>query len=312
MGAKPTWGTVSTVRGAAPDILRFVAYHLDLGVDRMHVYLDEPCPKAFNALNRHPKVEVRNCDDGYWANRQRARPDKHQVRQTANASFTYRKASEDWLLHIDLDEFLWPYRPVADLLAGVAPDTPFVRVRPEEAVAEAKDLYKAYIPSGPDRAATVQALYPNYGSFVKGGFLSHLQGKVFARTGLPGINFRIHGLFQHGERLICKAELAEAALCHRHAPDWENWLAHYRFRLERGSYKPGMTPNVPRDEGGMNMNELLGWIEAEEGIDGLRAFFDEISGAHPDVRARLEQHGLIRHRPLDLDRKLAKHFPGSI
>jgi len=310
--SRPSWGIVSTVRGSTPDILRFVAYHLDLGVDRMHIYLDEPNPKAFNALNRHPKVEVRNCDDGFWANRKRARPEKHQTRQTANATFTYRKASEDWLAHIDVDEFLWADRPMAQLLAEVPPEIPGVRVRPIEAMAGGADLYKAYIPTGPNRDGLVQALYPNYGAFVLGGFFSHVQGKLFVRTGLPKISFRIHNLFQNGEILPCKVELPDVDLCHRHAPNWDHWLAHYRFRLERGSYQPGMSPNVARDRGGMNMNELLSWIEAEGGMDGLRAFFDEISGADSGVRARLEGQNLIRHRPLELDEKLGKHFPGSI
>ncbi len=312
MVGSPTWGIVSTVRGSAPDILRFVAYHLDLGVDRMYIYLDEPNPKAFNALNRHSKVAVRNCNDGFWANRKRERPEKHQTRQTANATFTYRKASEDWLAHIDVDEFLWPERSVAKLLAEVPDEIPGMRVRPIEAIAGGDDLYKAYIPTGSNRDSIVQALYPNYGAFVLAGFFSHVQGKLFARTGLPKISFRIHNLFQNGDPLPCKGELPSVDLCHRHAPDWEHWLAHYRFRLKHGSYQPGMSPNVARERGGMNKNELFSWIEAEEGMDGLRAFFDEISGADADVRKRLEQQGLIRHRPLDLDQKLRKHFPGSV
>lgn len=306
------WGIVSTVRGAASDILRFAAYHLDLGVDQMYLYLDEPNPKAFNALNRHPKIEVRNCDAGFWAYRQRERPDKHQIRQTANASFTYRKADTDWLAHIDVDEFLWSERPIAEVLSDVSKDIPGVRIRPIEAIANVDDLYKAYIPKSPDREDIVQSLYPNYGAFVLGGFFSHVQGKLFARTGLPQINFRIHNLFQNGEILPTRTELTEVDLCHRHAPDWDHFLAHYRFRMERGSYQPGMSPNVPRDQGGMNKNELLSWIEAEEGLSGLRAFFDEISGADPAVRARLEQRDLIQHRPLSLDQKLGKHFPGSV
>ncbi|WP_170759635.1 glycosyltransferase family 2 protein [Ruegeria lacuscaerulensis] len=308
----PSWGIVSTVRGSALDILRFAAYHLDLGVDRMHLYLDEPNPKAFNTLNRHPKIEVRNCDDGFWANRKRERPEKHQTRQTANATFTYRKTDLDWLVHIDVDEFLWSERPIVQHLAEVPDHIPVVRVRPIEAMAGGADLYKAYIPASQNREAIVQAVYQNYGAFVKCGFLSHVQGKVFARTGLPRISYRIHSLFQNGERLPRKAELSGVDLCHRHAPDWEHWRAHFQFRLERGSYQAGMSPNVPRELGGMNMNELLSWIEAEEGTAGLRAFFNEMSGSTPDVRARLEQHGMIRHRPLDLDQKLRKHFPGSI
>ncbi len=308
----PTWGTVSTVRGPAPDILRFVAYHLDLGVDRMHIYLDEPNPKAFNTLNRHPKVEVRNCDDEFWAYRQRERPDRHQTRQTANASFTYRNTDLDWLAHIDVDEFLWSSNPIRDQLQSVPSETQAVRIRPVEALSSGDDTYKAHIPSGPDREGLVQSIYPNYGGFVLGGFLSHVQGKLFVRTGMKNLSFRIHNLFQNRALLPCKFELPGLELCHRHAPDWEHFLAHYRFRMEHGSYQPGMSPNVPRELGGLNMNELLSWIEAEEGPDGLRAFFEEISGADPEARARLEDHGMIRHRPLELDEKLGKHFPGSV
>ncbi len=311
MARIPTWGIVSTIRGSAPDILEFAAYHLDLGLDRMYLFLDEPNPQAFEALRAHPKIDVWVCDAAFWARRKRDRPDKHQVRQTANATYTYRKTDLNWLAHIDLDEFLWPKRPVPDLLAQVPDDIPAARTRPIEALATGKDLYKAFIPKGRGRDTLVQTLYPTYGAFVLCGFLSHIQGKLFVRTGMSKINFRIHNLFQNGEILRDCVELDGMDLCHRHAPDWEHWLAHYPFRIARGSYQPGMSPNVARERGGVNMNELLGMIEAEDGLDGLRRFFDEMSGAAPATRTRLEDHGMIRHRPLDLDVKVAKHFPGT-
>lgn len=307
-----TWGIVSTVRGDALDILRFAAYHLDLGVDRLYIYLDEPNPQAFEALDAHPKVDVCNCDDAYWGKRNRERPEKHQLRQTANSSFTYRRCEQDWLAHIDLDEFLWPSEPISSLLGSVPENYPSARVRPVEAIAEAKDLYKAFIPIGPDREALIQDLYPNYGAFVLGGFLSHVQGKLFVRTGMRKISFRIHNLFQDKKPVHKKFELPQIDLCHRHAPDWDHWQAHYQFRMERGSYQPGMSPNIPRELGGLNKNELFNWIEEERGEAGLRAFYDELSGADPDVRARLQEHGLIKHRPLELDSKLRKHFLQSV
>lgn len=306
-----TWGIVSMVRGPARDILRFVAHHLELGADQMYIYLDEPNRAAFRALKKHPKVRVRVCDDAFWQNRKRARPDKHQTRQTVHASFTYRRTELDWLAHIDVDEFLWPGEPVVDLLNQVPGGVPALRVRPIEALAGTEDLYKAHIPQGPNRDALVEELYPTYGAFVQGGFLSHLQGKLFVRTGMPNLSFRIHNLFQNKELLPCKFELPHIELCHRHAPDWDHWIAHYPFRLERGSYQPGMSPNVPREKGGLNKNELLNWIADEHGEAGLRAFYAEISGADPQVRARLQAHDLLRHRPLNLDAKLAKHFPES-
>ncbi|WP_170424362.1 glycosyltransferase family 2 protein [Ruegeria arenilitoris] len=306
-----TWGIVSMVRGPTRDILGFAAHHLELGADYLYIYLDEPNRQAHRALRRHPKIRARICDDAFWEKRSRNRPERHQVRQTLHATFAYRNTDLDWLAHIDVDEFLWSDKPIKEQLQSVPEEKPAVRVRPMEAMAGGEDLYKAHIPSGPDRSALVQSLYPNYGEFVLGGFLSHVQGKLFVRTGMEKLNFRIHNLFQNKELLPCKFELPGLELCHRHAPDWDHWMAHYAFRMDRGSYQPGMSPNVPRELGGLNKNELFSWIEEEQGPDGLRAFYDEISGADPDVRARLQEYGLIRHRPLDLDTKIAKHFPGS-
>jgi hypothetical protein len=306
-----TWGVVSMVRGPALDILRFAAHHLDLGADRLYLYLDEPNTEAQHQLEQHPKVQVTLCDDAFWLSRNRTRPGKHQVRQSTHASYTYRKTDLDWLAHIDVDEFLWADAPIPELLETVPADIPAVRVRPIESIAEAENLYKAHIPKGPDREALVQALYPTYGAHVLGGFLSHVQGKLIVRTGLKKLSFRIHNLFQDKTLLPCKFELPGLELCHHHAPSWEHWFKHYRFRMERGSYKPGMSPNLPRDQGGVNKNELFSQIESARGVDGLRAFYAELSAADPDVRARLEAHGQIRHRPLHLDEKVAKHFPGS-
>ncbi|MBO9444850.1 glycosyltransferase family 2 protein [Ruegeria sp. R14_0] len=299
------------VRGSTRDILGFAAHHLGLGADYLYIYMDEPNHAAHRTLRNHPKIRVRICDDAFWKNRKRDRPERHQVRQTLHATFAYRNTDLDWLAHLDVDEFLWSEKPIREQLNAVPNEIPAVRVRPMEEMAGGEDLYKAYIPSGPDRSALVQSLYPNYGEFVLGGFLSHTQGKLIARTGMEKLNFRIHNLFQNKEPLTCKFELSGLELCHRHAPDWEHWMAHYRFRMDRGSYQAGMSPNVPRELGGLNKNELFSWIEEEQGTDGLRAFYDEISGADPEVRARLQEHGLIRHRPLDLDTKIAKHFPGS-
>ncbi|WP_050602252.1 glycosyltransferase family 2 protein [Ruegeria sp. 6PALISEP08] len=306
-----TWGIVSMVRGPTEDVLRFAAHHLDLEVDVLYVFMDEPNPRTFQALDDHPRVQVQLCDDAFWQKQGRPRPEKHQVRQSLNATLTYRSTPMDWLAHIDVDEFLWSAKPIAGTLQEVPRHVHAARVRPIEALAGGVDLYKAHIPQSPGRNSLVETLYPTYGAFILGGFLSHVQGKLFVRTGLEKLSFRIHNLYQNKKLLPCKFELPDVDLCHRHAPDWDHWIGHYQFRKNRGSYQAGMAPNVPREQGGLNKNELFNWIEAEQGMDGLRAFYDEMSGADPNIRARLDQHGLLRHRPLDLDKKLAKHFPGT-
>lgn len=306
----PRWGLVATVKAPLTDILAFAAHHLDLGAHRLYIYLDAPHPQAFAALKAHPKIRVTLCDDAYWARTGRPRPAKHQVRQVANATHAYaRRAEVDWLAHIDVDEFLWPQTPpLADLLAALPSDTRAARVRPIEALAGGDGTaFKAFLPSD-TRRQLAEDLYPTFGRHIRGGFLSHVAGKLLMRTGLAGVELRIHNAMQDGAQ-IASAELASVDLCHLHAKPWQEWRATYRYRLEKGSYRPDLPPNVPREDGGMTLHDLFTHLEQSEGEAGLRALFDEVCADTPALRARLDARGLLRHRDLALDSKIQRHFP---
>ncbi|MCB4454623.1 glycosyltransferase family 2 protein [Leisingera sp. McT4-56] len=304
------WGIVSTIKADARTVLEFAAYHLDLGAHRLHIYLDEPNPEAYGHLKQHPKVRVTVCDSAYWKRHNRNRPAKHQFRQTLNATHAYERIQTDWIAHIDADEFLWPETDLGQMLAALPGGIQSARVRPVEALAGRDGEFKAMVPKGPDRETEVRALYPAFGSFLKGGFLSHTTGKVFARTGLTNAELRIHNLFLDGEKAAATCELDQADLCHCHAASWEHWQSVYRFRLQRGSYRPGLSAGFSRLLGGLSAHELLSLIEEEHGAEGLRGFFDEVSARDPDVYRKLQDRGLLRIRRLGLEEKRQKHFPG--
>ena len=117
-----TWGVVATIKADTATILRFAAYHLELGAHRIYIYLDTPNPEAQELLRAHPKARVIRCDDGYWKRHNGSRPEMHQPRQTLNATRAYNRAQEvDWLMHMDVDEFLVPSGRISDLL-GALPD----------------------------------------------------------------------------------------------------------------------------------------------------------------------------------------------
>lgn len=303
------WGLVSTIKADAKTVLEFAAYHLELGAHRLHIYLDEPNPDAYRHLKQHPKVRVTTCDSTYWKQRKKARPVKHQSRQTLNATHAYERIQTEWVAHIDADEFIWPASGLGQMLAGLPASILSARMRPIEALAGRDGAYKAMVPDGPDREAAVHAIYPSFGMFLRGGFLSHTAGKVFARTGQPDIQFRIHNLYQNGEKVTGTCELEQADLCHHHAASWEHWQSVYRFRLDRGSYRPGLAPGFPRLAGGLSANELLLLIEEEHGAKGLRRFFDEVSARDSEVYRRLETRGMVKIRNLGLEAKRQKHFP---
>ncbi|MEL6620265.1 MAG: glycosyltransferase family 2 protein [Pseudomonadota bacterium] len=305
-----TWGLSATILAPARDILRFAAYHLEQGAHRLYIYLDDDTPEAFAPLKAHPKIRVQTCDTAYWKRHGGKRPDKHQVRQGTNATHAYhRRVEVNWLIHMDVDEFLVPQGDIGTVLGRLPDTTLSARSRPIELLGGGQTAFKGFIPNGPARLDTVQKIYPTFGLYLKGGFVSHVAGKVFVRTGLPDVSIQIHNAFQAGEQLPRATELVQVDLAHCHATSWGAWLASYRYRLERGSYRAELQPAIKAHKGGMNLHDLFRMIEADAGEAGLRAFYDEVIGDSADLRARLEAQGLLRLVDLDLDGCLARHFP---
>ncbi|MDF1854347.1 glycosyltransferase family 2 protein [Pseudooceanicola sp.] len=315
-----SWGIVTTVKAPLRAVANFAAWHLELGAARIYLHLDAPDPVVMHLLKAHPRIRVTQTGDRYWQNNGGRRPVKHQVRQTRNASRVLARtpAEVDWLAHIDVDEFLLPDQEVASTLAALPDTIQCARMRPLEALAPAPGAapgplwaLKAMHLDRPTRRAQTERLFPDYARGLDGGFLSHVAGKLFVRTTLAGAEFRIHNLFQDGTQNPGHAELAAIGLCHMHAPDAETWLAHYRFRHERGSYRPDLKPPRPAKDGGLTLHQMLASIEAAEGEAGLRRFFEHVCTATPALSQALRAEGLLRMATLDLDAARARHFPDA-
>jgi len=315
--SQPRWGLVATIKAETADILNFASHHLELGAHRLHIYLDADNPGAFGALKAHPKCRVTLCDDAYWKRRGK-RPDSHQPRQSINATHCLqRRPQVDWLAHIDVDEFLWPSAPLEHQLAALPDTTLSARIRPIEAMAPdpsdppppATTWFKACSRFAGVRRAQTARIYPTYGAHLNGGFLSHVAGKVFVRTGLPDTGLRIHNAFRGKEKDPEPAHLDAVELCHLHAPDWPSWQRAYRFRLAQGSYRAGLKPPPGAMGEALAMHDLFSLLESERGEAALADFFHEVCTATPALRARLDAEGLLREIALDLDAKRARHFP---
>lgn len=301
------WGLAATIKAPTPQILHFAAFHLEAGAHRLYLYLDDDNQHAFNILKRHAKIRPTLCDDTYWNGK---RPKKHQVRQSRNATHAFARRDDlTWLIHMDVDEFLIADTPIFEVLAALPADAAIARIRPMEQLAGDGTAFKAFVPNGPDRNRLMGEIYPTYGHFIKGGFLSHLAGKLFVRKGLEDVEVRIHNAFCKGEMLTGPEETAGIDLAHCHASSWDAWHAAYRFRHAQGSYRSELAPNRSPEKGGLSMHNLFATIEAEQGVPGLRAFFDEVCADTPDLRARLARHGLLRVANTDLNATIEAHFP---
>lgn len=299
------WGLVSTIKAPLDRIARFAAYHLDLGVHALHIYLDEPDEAAARYLTQDPRVTVQQCDASYWERSGKNRFEAHQLRQAYNATRTLRATTDlDWLGHIDVDEFILADRPVPQILASVPPGTAITRMPPAEALAPTEGTprhFKLTHNQAGVKKAQLQDIYPTFGLHLYGGFLSHTSGKVFARTGIPDTRLGIHTLKHGGEDATNRFKPAGLFLAHLHAPSWRHFRNHLEFRQEKGSYR------ARADRPELGQAELLRFL-AEDGEDALRAFFDEVCADTPALRAALDSRNMLLTRDLDLDGAVRRIF----
>lgn len=236
------WGLVSTVKAPPEKVAAFVAHHLGLGAARIWLYFDDPEDPAFDMVSRWPQVTPVRCDDIRWA-AAGSRPDRHQNRQSRNAQAAWRACRLPWIGHVDVDEFLHPVIPVAEILGAVPPDQPTLRMEPYEAMhdpALPDDIFTARQFRGalkPRFAHLRRAVLGAYADILPEGHLSHTNGKSFFRTGIPGLSPRLHGAFLNGERLPGPPFDRRLPLLHFHAQDREDWLTALPFRLTRGAYQ---------------------------------------------------------------------------
>ncbi|MEP1355060.1 MAG: glycosyltransferase family 2 protein [Tateyamaria sp.] len=294
---KLRWGIVSTVKGPMRQIARFIAFHLDLGANRVHLHLDVPDQELATRLS-HPKVRFTQCDDAYWDGKPSRARSTHQCRQAYNATRIYRITQLDWLAHIDFDEFVLTPARMSDLLAQVDPNAPFVAMQPVEMLNSAGDPHQFKRPA---HKAIKRQIYPTYGAHVSGGFIGTQSPKVIARCGLSDIRLGIHALRYKGQIVGGGAQIDGLDLGHAHAPDFETFQKHMAYRLEKGSYHDR--------KGKLNkLGNLIRVLMDDPDPDALSAFHTELCSAVPERLDVLAAHDMLITRTLDLDTKVARYF----
>ncbi|MWD27566.1 glycosyltransferase family 2 protein [Aquicoccus sp. SCR17] len=313
-----SWGLIATVKAPTEQLLDFCAHHLELGAQRLYIYLDDCNEQSFARLRAHPKIKPVMTDAAWWEKR-RGRPDKHQSRQFLNARHACnRRAEVQWLAHIDVDEFLMPEAgTVGEILERLPLTCLCARMRPAEALAEDPDhptapetCFKAMHVPAAERQQAAERAFPEFGRYLSGGFLSHVAGKLFFRAGI-GMKVKIHNVYMDDEENPGEQELPEVALLHMHAESWEDWRARFDYRMAAGSYREGLKAPVNSGRGGLPLHDLFTGILEAEGEAGLRRFYETICRATPALQQRLAAEGLLRRHHLSLGEKRARHFPGG-
>lgn len=293
----PSWGICATVKAPADQVLAFVAHHLSQGADVITICLDDPGDPVFETLATLDHVRPIRCEADWWAFFDESRPDRHQVRQLRNINRILRRTRLDWIANIDVDEFLLAAEPVATILARVPRDQPMLRLPPFEALHD-PDLpddiftaryFRGAMP-GSEFGALRRSVLQDYAPLLPRGTLSHSHGKYLFRSGIPGLQARLHsGILddRHVEQMPADPALD---LLHFHAEDRAAWLETLPFRLTRGAYQ---------------FNEGLRDYLSRSTPEEIAAFYDAVQTATPDARAALRKAGILREAELGLAARVA-------
>lgn len=295
--AKLRWGIVSTVKAPLRKVAEFIAFHLDLGAHRIRIHLDVPDVSIAERL-AHPRVRFTQCDDGYWQGKPNRTRTTHQRRQMFNAARTYRMSQLDWLVHIDVDEFILSPHPLTNLLASVESGASHIELQPVEMMDGSTDprYFKR-----PASKAIPHTIYPMFGEHIPGGFIGTRSPKIAARTKLPDVRLGIHALHHSGQPVPATASLPGVELGHAHAPDFKTFEQHLAYRLSKGSYHD-------RNGEANRRGHLFRALMNDPEPDALRAFHTELCVPTSERIALLKEHNLLRVEALNLDAKVERFF----
>lgn len=186
--ARPRWGIVATVDEPAALLGAWVAHHLAIGADELHLFLDRPNPEAEALLGGIAGVVLHHSGEDGWKGRGGKRPGHHVQRQSHNATRILNETTLDWLVHCDADEFLRLSSPLAEELAATDPRNEWLRLAVEERVwteaGEGPDIFAGSFRCPLDDFALIgPGLYgPERAARMNSGLSGHEVGKPIVRT----------------------------------------------------------------------------------------------------------------------------------
>ncbi len=131
--------SVTTIKASPEETVRFVSYHLNLGVDHMVLFFDDPQDASISLVEKHPQVTCIRCDAQHWSGVDEAKRNSVIRRQGQNGMRALKMAREqgaDWLLHMDTDELIYAKNGLKVVFEAAPPEKDTIVFRSREAVPE--------------------------------------------------------------------------------------------------------------------------------------------------------------------------------
>ncbi len=289
---RPRWRVAATVREPVEVVAAFACHHLAAGAERVTIYFDDPDDPAIDIVGGLDRVEVVRCDAAHWQRLAGARPATHYLRQIANVSDAARAPGDEWLFHVDADEFLHMPDGIAPDLATLGRRTRWLRVPVAERIwdgpVDSGDLFggifRRPLAGGP---AEVERIYGGVQTHLnRSGLAGHDLGKALMRTDRP-VAPKVHGVMHSKNgRLLPNRTANGMTLLHFDGLSRAHWaLKHFR---QIGRLLSGDT--VYR---GARRTVTVDILNADDPLARAFGWYDRTYRLQPQTLARLRASGHV-------------------
>lgn len=306
-----SWAVVCTVKSYRFFVTTFIRHYLALGADEIFLYFDDPSRAGYSKIAARGRVKSKKCNDQYWSAKGQ-KPQYIEERQIDNYRDAANKTKSDWLLHVDIDEFIYARRPVSDVLDDFPENTFSVLVKPLEAIWE--DL-----PSGANVFTTPwfkNSHSPNSEPSALGifgeklakisrcGYWGHTIGKSFVSMKFDINVFDIHNCTPSDEALIQNAESGFFDLLHFEACRYSDWKYRAISRVNGTSTASRMSLKRRRQM------ELINRTVLTKGNRGLLKLYKKMNLiSRVDLDKSLHSGFIVERRPKLTTPKYWRYVP---
>lgn len=219
---------ITTLKAPLNQTLSFVNYHLNIGVDHMFLFFDNPNDPSMKELQKYKRVTCFRCNKIHWDRYTKEKNIPLEKKQRINSKIALEMAFKrgyKWIAHIDSDELIYINRNLKEYLLKIPKNIDYVRFPTLEALPE-KIEYK-------NRLKEVKLFKRNFGKISKKYFKGNIAGKSFTKISNKIENLGIHiPQAKKGYCLKYKFSLIGRIL-HFDCAGFEEWKTKWEDRLKK-------------------------------------------------------------------------------
>jgi hypothetical protein len=228
---------VTTLKADLAQTLAFANYHLNIGVDWIVLFFDNPADPAIDSLRSHSRVTCIPCDDEYWRSHDESAIHSIESKQIANATRALDMARErgfQWIVHIDCDELLYSNESIQAILSDTDADIVTFDIR--EAVPKREHYERPFVdihlfkkPITKTQQSLARTLGCRNAFYREEYFRGHLVSKSAVRVNSSITRMGIHS--PEADANAVKAAITKKiVLLHFDSHDFERWKLKWEQR----------------------------------------------------------------------------------